>query len=497
MKFLDVVRGRPTEARSDGLTLDWYAQQVQQWMLHNGNTYPVGVSTTLQGSKEDIETSYEGYANKALKSNGVVFSCIALRTRVFSEIRFAFGRREQGRLQNPYTDARLGLLERPWPGGTTQDLLQRILMSTDLSGNAYVTTNRHGHLRVLRPDWVTIVRGSDRNPDEDPDGIDATLVGYIYKPGGPGSQSEPVGLLPEDVAHFAPDPDPLAMFRGMSWITPLVREIGADTAMTMHQVKFLENAATPNIIVRMDASVTPDQFKEFKAESESEHRGWWNAWKTMYLGGGAEVTVAGADFKQLDFKVVKGHGETRIAMAAGVHPVVLGASEGMQGSSLNAGNYSQARRNVADTTFHPLWRNVAGSLSTLVRLSGSEELVADTRDVPFLRNDEKDSADIANRRASTIASLIASGFTPESAVVAVQTGDYGQLEHTGMVSVQLQAPGTDDGDVGVPVDDPDRAVVVPWGREAVELISRGWRPVGPVRSVGQQPALPAGDGGSR
>lgn len=438
MKLIDVVRGRaPDKVRSDGSDLFYNQLHYQLGGL--------GISNTLNGAEiEEIDSSYEAYAQRVYKRNGPVFACIALRTRVFAEPRFAWQTRAEGRPQSMFTDSRLARLERPWPGGTTQDLMQRLLMSADLGGNAYVTINKHGHLRILRPDWMTIVRGGDNAADDDPDGIDATLLGYVYKPGGPGSKSRPQGLFPDEVAHFAPDPDPEAMFRGMSWITPVIREILGDGAMSDHKNKFLENAATPNLVVRLDASVTPEEFREFREEAEKLHRGVENAYKTMYLGGGADVTVTGSDLKELDFKVVQGHGETRIAMAAGVHPVVVGMSEGMQGSSLNAGNYSQARRNVADTTFWPLWRNAAGSLSTLLEAGDGAELVADTRDVPFLRSDEGDAAKVQNQRASTIASLISSGFTPESAVLAVGTGDFGKLEHTGLVSVQLQKPGSGD-----------------------------------------------------
>ena len=454
MRLLDVVRSQRSTSTTTGLSLDWYAQQLQGMFGFDGVMYPFGIQGTMQGSHEVIEHSYEGYSQQALKRNGIVFACVALRTRVFSEARFAWQRRDQGRPQQLFTDGALAMLERPWPGGTTQDLLQRMLLSADLGGNAYVTPNRHGNLRVLRPDWVTIVRGSDSDPSSDPDGIDATLVGYLYKPGGPSSREEPVGLLPEQVAHFAPDPDPLAMFRGMSWLTPVLREIAGDSAMTQHKNKFLENAATPNLVVKLDASVSPEQFEQFKTKAEDQHRGMFNAYRTMYLGGGADVTVAGADMQQMDFKAVQGHGETRIAAAAGVHPVVVGFSEGMQGSSLNAGNYSQARRNVADTTFHPLWRNVAGSLQTILQRNPGAELIADTRDVPFLRQDEKDAADIQSRKASTVSSLISAGFTPVSAVDAVATGDFARLDHTGLVSVQLQEPGADQ-DVGEPVAEPE------------------------------------------
>ncbi len=80
--------------------------------------------------------------------------------------------------------------------------------------------------------------------------------------------------------------------------------------------------------------------------------------------------------------------------------------------------------------------------------SGSR-LWYDATDVPFLREDERDAADIQQVRAATIASLIASGFTAESAVAAVESNDFiGLLKHTGLTSVQLQKPGTNEAGQG-------------------------------------------------
>ena len=45
-------------------------------------------------------------------------------------------------------------------------------------------------------------------------------------------------------------------------------------------------------------------------------------------------------------------------------------------------------------------------------------------------------------QAATIKSLIDAGFKPDTAVAAVQAGDYSLLVHTGLYSVQLQPPGT-------------------------------------------------------
>jgi hypothetical protein len=229
----------------------------------------------------------------------------------------------------------------------------------------------------------------------------------------------------------------------MSWLTPVIREIQADGAATAHKLAFLENAATPNLAVSLPKEVTPQQFDEFVELMSSKHDGPQFAGKTLYTGGGADVTVIGADMRQLDFKVTQGAGETRLAAAAGVPPTVAGLSEGMQGSSLNAGNFGQARRQFADMTLSNLWRNAAGSLEVLCPPPPGSRLWYDTRDIPFLREDMKDAAEIQQSQANTIRQLIDAGYTADTVVKAVNNSDWSLLTHSGLFSVQLQAPGTE------------------------------------------------------
>ena len=174
---------------------------------------------------------------------------------------------------------------------------------------------------------------------------------------------------------------------------------------------------------------------------DASHKGVERAFKTLYLGGGADVKVVGANFDQLNLKAVQGAGETRIAAAAGVPASYLGISEGLAGSSLNAGNYVAARRRFADGTIRPLWRSACGALQTLLELPDpTVRLWYDDRDVAFLQEDVMDAAEIKSREALTIESFIRAGFTPDTSVQAVITGDFDRLEHTGLFSVQLQAP---------------------------------------------------------
>jgi phage portal protein BeeE len=222
----------------------------------------------------------------------------------------------------------------------------------------------------------------------------------------------------------------------------VLSDVTADDELSTYKHSFMRNAATPNLVVSFDPSVTKEAFETFKQRMEAGHRGVDRAFKTLYLGGGADVKVVGANFDQLNLKAVQGAGETRIAAAAGVPASFLGISEGLQGSALNAGNYNAARRRFADGTIRPLWRAAAGALQQLlVSPDSTARLWYDDSDVPFLQEDVLDSAEIRAKDATTMRQLVDGGFDPTSVVDAVTTGDMTLLRHTGNLSVQLQPAG--------------------------------------------------------
>lgn len=421
-------------------TLDDYVNLLSEF-YYGGNAYglggPGGLNTTYGAQAgESIATSLEAYGRSAYAASGVVFACMQVRMMLFSAVRFQWQRMRSGRPGDLFGTAGLRLLESPWPGGTTQDLLLRLIQDADLAGNAYLTRDGNELVR-LRPDWVVILLQPRVLYGEQ---VGWRKMGYAHYQDGIGN-GEPALFLPDEVAHFAPSPDPLATYRGMSWLSPVISEITNDKAMNRHKGKYFANAATPNLSVSMDKSVTLDAFNAFMARMDEAHKGLQNAYKTLYLGGGADVKVIGADLKQMDFKVVQGHGETRIAAAANVPAVLVGLSEGIAASTYS--NFGQARRRFADFTMHPLWANVAGSLEPILpRPGGDARLWYDSRDVPALREDESDAAIIQGREADTIRTLVDGGFEPESVKAAVAAKDFSLLVHTGLMSVQLLPPNT-------------------------------------------------------
>jgi hypothetical protein len=435
-------------ARSD-MTWDEYANLVQQFQF-NGYAYQTGLQQTLAGTDtERPSNNFVGLASGAYASNGVVFACMLVRQLVFSSIRFRWQNLRDGKPSDTFGTQELAVLEEPWTGGTTQDLLSRMIQDADLAGNSYWTL-QGGELVRLRPDWVEIVGArrylpsTGRNRNRGTGQVGWIKKGYLYTEGGAASNNDSVAFTVDEVAHFAPIPDPLAAFAGMSWLTPILREIQADHAMTRHQRKFFDNGATPNMVVKHDTGADMEKVKRFSEMMAEKHAGVENAYKTLHLYPGADATVVGTNLKDIDFKSVRGGGETRIAAAAGVPPVIVGLSEGLAAATYS--NYGQARRRLADGTAHPLWQNVSGSLNRIVprtdrTKSGAVRLWYDATDVPFLREDEKDAADIAAIKAQTIRQYIDAGYLPDSVVAAVNANDLRLLKHSGLYSVQLQKPG--------------------------------------------------------
>ncbi len=410
-----------------------------EWSV-GGNVY-YGRGGAVNGEESPVPGEYLSMAQMVHKRNGPVFALMAFRQLVFTEAVFKYQRLRESRPGDLFGNPSLRVLERPWPNGTTGDLLARMIQDADMAGNGFVArrTDDRDRLRRLRPDWVTVILGSNDDPEMFGDALDAEILGYAYHPHGRTIEDADI-ILPEDMAHFAPHPDPEFQFRGMSWVQPCLPDVAGDRAATIHKLKFFENGATATTYISLDSSLDPDKVKRFRALFEDQHRGVANAYKTVILGGGADAKTIGADLRQLDFKATQGAGETRLAAAAGVPASLVGFSEGMQGSSLNAGNYSSARRRFADATMRPLWRMAAAALANLLDVPDDVRLWYDDRDIPFLREDREVVARIQAEQASTIQKLLTSGYTSDSVVDAVVNENWRLLDHTGLLSVQLQPP---------------------------------------------------------
>lgn len=435
--------------------------------------YPFGdatigmlLSQTLVGDHEVIAPDYLSFVRSAYKANPIVFGAIATRLQLFREARVQWRQMRDGKPGDLFGSPELGILEKPWPGGSTGDILAIAEVAGSIGGNFFMARrpargrdaadHTKDRIRIMRPDWTRIILGSTEDTEGDdkvgPLDLDAEIIGYAYWNGGVMTGKPDYILFPEQVCHWAPLPDPEAPYRGMSWMTPIIHEILADKAMTKHKQKFLEGGATPNLAVKLNVT-SVDEFNKWVTRYREERELTdvdSNPYRTLFLAAAADPVPIGSNLKDTDWSAVQSGGEVRIAVAAGVHPVVLGIQAGLQGSALNAGNFEAAYRQFANGTTRPNWRSFFQAASVIVdrptfsdgKTDDSSELWYDDHDIPALAEDTVRAAEIASSDASTISTLIMAGFDPSLTVEAVVGKDLGRLAapeaHTGLPSVQLQ-----------------------------------------------------------
>jgi hypothetical protein len=298
-------------------TDQWLSEYLFPSQFTYGNTnYPLGLNQTYtQNRVQEVTNTLPGYSH-ALRGCPPAFAAQMVRALVLSQARFVFRNKPWATRPNTkFTPGRkfgttaLALLERPWPGATTGDLLSRMEWHAGLAGISYVV-RRGDRLRVLRPDWCALVYGSELEPEDPAHAIDGELLGLVYQNGGlrANNTSRVTTFTPDEFISWAPLPDPECAGMGMSWITPAVREIQGDAAATMHKLQFFSNGATPNMVVKGITAASKEQFDDIVAMMEDNHAGVANAYKTLYLAAGADATVVGSDMKSAGLQADPGHG---------------------------------------------------------------------------------------------------------------------------------------------------------------------------------------------
>ena len=375
-------------------------------------------------SRERVGDNFTSWATDGVSGNPIVAAVMNARLNLFTEAEFKFRNLSDKKL---YGNPDLLKLEKPWPNGTTGDLLARMEQDVFLSGNAFIR-DAGTRLERLRPDRVEIATLFDNET-----GV-VEVVGYLYRRDGIGEEFYPV----EQVAHWAPLPDPLAEYRGMSCLTPVVREINADHAMTVHKQTFFDNAATPNLVIKYNTKLTKETIDRLRDRFNARYSGATGE-KTMVLDEGADMTIVGNSFEQMAFTDVQKAGEARIAMAASVPPIVAGLQAGLDAATYS--NYGQALKAFGDNFMRSHWRSACAALEPLVNVPDGARLWYDVTDIAALQEGESQRAEANRTRATAMGELIRAGYTPDSVTNAVNADDFSLLAHTGAIPTALYPNG--------------------------------------------------------
>ena len=398
--------------------LDRY--RVQGYYEGMASGAAVLMTTSIDNRREFSAQNLVLAAQQAYNTNGVVFAVILVRQMLLAEATFKLRNKVDKSL---YGTEDLRILEYPWPNATAGELWARMEQDVSIDGNAYIWKAAPDRLVRLPPREVSIISQEVSGPS----GRYREVIGYDWDPsttGGLMRGEDAQFFTVDEVAHWSPYPDPLANFRGMSWLTPVTREVLADSGMTQYKNEYLDHG-TPVIAVKYQQKLRPETVDAVIERLWAKYGGTGNAFKPLIIDQGADPTL-GAGLNDLDFANVQGAGAERICSAGGVDPIVIG----LRGAARTPGQaYADALRRFADLTARPLWRSGCASLQKLVPNIPPRgvELWYDTSDIAALQAAETERAQVTQVNAAAILVLRQAQATFDSAVSAVTSGDLSQL----------------------------------------------------------------------
>lgn len=462
MAFWNRKKHPEPESRSQGVT--WVNIGGQRIPLAGGGYGGIIPDPSpMAANRPRVAGDLESIVASA-QPHSVMSAAVLARALVLSQLWFQWADRESHEL---FGNPDLAILENP--GGQTMTLplfLMQCEYQASYTGNVFVYRDRtRNRLRILRTDHVEQILVSDADPADVEAAqnvppaerkealtyvLDADVAGYRYKP----HKDFPAQILfPEDVAHWQPEPHPLHPYLGASWITSTIVELQGDLQADTGVDEYFRNGMGPRVMHIMAEGVTPEEAADWRMLNEHEHAGIANGSRNKYVSRDhlADVKTIGSTLKDLELGEYRGKLETRMAVRSRVPATILGISEGMNSSALNSNTYGPTRRMWADGWFTPYAAGLCRALEQIVptprptdRFPAGGYLSHDPDRVMFLQEDRKDAAEIINQNGQTMRTLVDGGFTPDSVVRAVTSGDLAKLEHTGKTSVQLLEPGEGD-----------------------------------------------------
>lgn len=282
------------------------------------------------------EPDFVNNAINGFDKNELVYACIMEKATSLPEAPFrVFGPDGMGEpRRHPLSD----LIAKPNPACTEFELMELTSIFLDLAGIAFweIVKDRAGRpveIWPLRPDLVRIFPKQNGHHE----------YGYAIGDG----KIWPLGT---DVIAFK-YPNPMDPNLGQAPMRPANRAVALDNEATDFVKSLLQNKAVPGTVIEtehaIDEAVTERLTAKWIARFGGANRG-----QPAFLQKGMKVQTLGLDLTKLEFPDLRTISESRICMAFGVPPILVGAKVGLDRSTF--ANYGEARRSFWEETLIPL-----------------------------------------------------------------------------------------------------------------------------------------------
>ena len=300
----------------------------------------------------------------------LIFACVREICTSLVEARPEIGFEQDGIWEPVNGHQTLELLRDPNPDYDYSDLMQYIGARLLLTGESFTWKwrDKGGILRELWPLPTNMVTVQYATLSQEQTPASRLVAGYTVKQGG-GKRPLPVAV--EDMA-YSRFIDPAKTTGGISPMQAAIRDYQLDVERSDYLVEMLTNLKVPGVKITSSAVLTP--------EMRQEMRGYLH---DMVGKGkrGSPIFIEGPDvdmellspLKDLDWPGLTSLTETRVCMAFGVPPILIGSRAGLDRSTYS--NYGEARQSFYQETMIPFWRTLGATLTRcLLRHEGEDRL---------------------------------------------------------------------------------------------------------------------------
>lgn len=261
-------------------------------------------------------------------------------------------------------------------------LIQSIVWSLLLDGNAYVQKLRDDRGRVVGLEWLPPL-SVDPMPAAHHAGVVALY--RVETPRGP------VEMDPADLVHFRDGIDATRLTQGQSRVRAALRHVMTDNHIAVFTRALLQNPVPALMVTPKGedaARLTAEDAREIARQLTERHRG-ERAGGVLVPNFPADVTPLGYSPDQMAISRLNRLPEERITAVIGLPAVVVGMGAGLDRATY--ANFKEARRVAFEEFLVPLWQDLADAWTEQLLPEFDQTLgrrvVYDTRSVMALRDD--------------------------------------------------------------------------------------------------------------
>lgn len=327
-----------------------------------------------------------------MRNNVVVYACVSTKARAFQQPPLIVEAYDAGEdTWNPQPNSPLLEPFRNNPDLSENDIKQYISMHLNLTGKCFLWewTDALGNVRELwpiPPSWVTInlVQSIPTSPTSQ-----RIIESYTVNPDGSGTGSSKgtEWTVPAEEMTYIRFPNPENLWDGLSPVVAASKSIQLDNKGEEYKGEAMDSLRLPGVVVKTKKPLNQRQKDDLRAVLKQKVGG--DARENAVLISGDEAALELLNpMKDYDWSGYSDLNETRICMAFGVPPVVIGSWVGLKNSPWS--NTGEAKRWMYQNTMMGEWELVSVGITrglVVPKLRNTLRIVFDLSDVKELRDD--------------------------------------------------------------------------------------------------------------